>query len=370
MKKYFLQAQTFTILTILVFVTSCSGQVKTGLPKDSISETKLSTSGHPKLTKTQGTDQYVSTRCGLQDKEGNLWFGTTGEGVYRYDGKSFIQFTVKEGLSSNIVWSILEDKAGNIWFGTDDGLSRYDGKTVTKIPITRTIGSNFFTNNTSNNNISVKNAVWSMLQDKSGKLWFGTSEGMYCYNGIFFTRFLDDYSIVNDNNLHLKMVDCMLEDKNGNIWFASGMPPGMEGLCRYDGKSIIRFNPGGDEWIRYILEDKAGNIWSGGRHYGTWYYDGTVFTRFMEDRNIGHAVLEDKAGNLWFDGSEHPNGYGGNGGIWRYDGQSFTNFTTKDGLGDYYAWCMVEDRNGNIWVGTRNTGLYRYDGTSFTSFSE
>jgi ligand-binding sensor domain-containing protein len=54
----------------------------------------------------------------LEDKSGNLWFGTYGGGVSKYDGKSFTHFTEKEGLSNNTVLSMLEDKSGNLWFGT------------------------------------------------------------------------------------------------------------------------------------------------------------------------------------------------------------------------------------------------------------
>src|SRR6516165_4647768 len=60
---------------------------------------KTTTGGQPKLRRTQGTDRYALIGCALLDKAGNLWFGTTGEGVYRYDGKSFAQFTAKNGLS-------------------------------------------------------------------------------------------------------------------------------------------------------------------------------------------------------------------------------------------------------------------------------
>jgi ligand-binding sensor domain-containing protein len=62
----------------------------------------------------------------LEDKSGNLWFGTNGGGVSKYDGKSFTHFTDKEGLSNNVVRSILEDKSGNLWFGTyGGGVSKY-----------------------------------------------------------------------------------------------------------------------------------------------------------------------------------------------------------------------------------------------------
>ena len=70
--------------------------------------------------------------CVLQDKNGNLWFGTQGGGVSKYDGKSFTHFTEKEGLRNNFVRSILEDKSGNLWFGMGlGGVSKYDGKSFT-----------------------------------------------------------------------------------------------------------------------------------------------------------------------------------------------------------------------------------------------
>ena len=53
-----------------------------------------------------------------EDKTGNLWFGTEGGGVSRYDGKSFVNFTTAQGLANNNVLSITEDKTGNLWFGT------------------------------------------------------------------------------------------------------------------------------------------------------------------------------------------------------------------------------------------------------------
>lgn len=362
----------------LLFIASCNGQVKTNLRQNGDQGQKTAITGFPTLRKTQGTNQYANTHCGLMDKAGNLWFGTTGEGVYRYDGKQFTQFLKEDGLSSNTVWSMLADRAGNIWFGTNTGLCRYNGKTFASVPIVVMNRSFLLANTISINSPSAQNEVWSMMQDKQGKLWFGTSEGVYCYDGTSFTRFLDDGNIINKDGLQLKMVNCMLEDRQGNIWFGSGMPPGMEGLCRFDGKSLTRFKPGGDGWIRYLLEDRAGTIWIGGRQQGVWRFDGKTYTQFMKGGNANAiASLEDKDGHIWFSGGENKNGFGGDGGIWRYDGKGlptgqagFTNFNTKNGLCDYSVWCLVEDRAGNIWAGTRNTGLYRYDGKTFTNFSD
>lgn len=175
----------FSLILLLQFFTSCNGQTKTEQPNQTIVEQQSFTSKNTKLTKTQGTDQHQNVHCSLQDKDGNLWFGTTGEGVYRYDGKEFTQFTVQDGLSNNKICSILEDKSGSIWFGTDDGVSRYDGKTISKVPIVLTNPIGFGTPQ------SGINSVWSMMQYKSGVIWFGTSQDLYCYDGKSFSRFLD-----------------------------------------------------------------------------------------------------------------------------------------------------------------------------------
>lgn len=55
-------------------------------------------------------------------------------------------------------------------------------------------------------------------------------------------------------------------------------------------------------------------------------------------------------------------------GLSRYDGQSFTLF--KDGLINPDIWTMLEDKTGNLWVGTRETGLYLFDGKTFITYSE
>jgi len=117
------------------------------------------------FSKLQGL-KHGHIRCMLQDKSGNIWFGTAGGGVSKYDGKSFTHFTEKEGLSNNIVQSILEDKSGNLWFGTHGGgVSRLstDGKS--------------FTHYTEKEGLS-NNYVWSILEDKSGNLWFGIRFGL------------------------------------------------------------------------------------------------------------------------------------------------------------------------------------------------
>lgn len=136
------------------------------------------------MTKTKGTNEHQNVHCSLQDQDGNLWFGTTGEGVYRYDGNVFTQFTEKDRLSNNSVWSILEDKSGHIWFdggekpGTiesDGGIWCYDGKSF---------------KNFNPKDVMGKYSGWSILEDKCGNIWIGTRNcGLYRYDGNTFNPF-------------------------------------------------------------------------------------------------------------------------------------------------------------------------------------
>ncbi len=67
----------------------------------------------------------------LQDRHGNLWVGTGGGGLDRYvpETNSFVHYTEKDGLPSNVIYGILEDDAGNLWMSTNNGLARYDRQT-------------------------------------------------------------------------------------------------------------------------------------------------------------------------------------------------------------------------------------------------
>jgi hypothetical protein len=60
----------------LFFGTPGNGQVKKELPKEKVSEPKIISEGQPKLTKTQGSEKSDNVNSSLQDKAGNLWFGT------------------------------------------------------------------------------------------------------------------------------------------------------------------------------------------------------------------------------------------------------------------------------------------------------
>jgi len=335
-------------------------------------------------------------RCSVKDKNGNLWFGTYGGGVSRYDGKSFTNFTTTHGLPNNVVNCILEDKSGNLWIGTNGGSSRYDGKSFTNFTSAQGLANNFvnciledksgnlwfstygrgvsrydgksFTNFTPAQGL-VNNYVISIFEDKSGKLWFGTSDGGV---GFYeppkvgqvgkFINFSTAQGLVNNT------VKSILEDNNRNLWFGTD-----GGISRYEPPKVgqvgtfTSFTTAqglANNIVISILEDNNGNLWFDTYEGGTSRYDGKSFTSFTTTQGLSHnvvmSILEDKSGKLWF------GTFGG--GVSRYDGKSFTKFTTAQGLAYNLVWNILEDKSGNLWFGT-NGGVSRFDGKSFTNFT-
>jgi ligand-binding sensor domain-containing protein len=350
----------YILLLSLACFSACIGQVNAPL--------HMATARQAKLIKTPDNSPYNAVGSGIQDKKGNLWFGTA-QGAYRYDGKSFTNFTTKDGLCSDAICCILEDHAGNIWFGTNAGVSRYDGKRFTNISVAN--GGFFSLVSPTGGKPGGKDAVRAILQDKSGKIWFGTGTGVYCYDGTSFKPFLQDNEVINKNDLELNSVQKMLQDKMGNIWFTTW----FEGLCRFDGKELVNFKPNNEVWYSPVYEDRNGNIWIGRRGKGVVRYDGKTFTNLVQGGDFDKcgivAIAEDKHGNMWFGAeADDMTMRESIGGVWRYDGKAFTNFAKKDGIGNYCVFFLLPDKANNLWVGTRNTGLYRYDGKRFVAFSE
>lgn len=70
------------------------------------------------------------THAVLPTRDGSLWIGTDGRGLFRWDGRRMHHFGREEGLSDSTVGALFEDRDGVLWIGTDrGGLHRFvDGK--------------------------------------------------------------------------------------------------------------------------------------------------------------------------------------------------------------------------------------------------
>ena len=117
---------TLAFFCILTILTSCNGQT-TGSKTNSDFLEEQVTMGDT-VTKLGDRLWYV-----FQDRKSNYWFGSDGEGVYHFDGKTIINFTTKDGLCNNRIRQIQEDEFGNIYFSTLEGINKFDGKKFTTL---------------------------------------------------------------------------------------------------------------------------------------------------------------------------------------------------------------------------------------------
>lgn len=84
---------------------------------------------HLKKEETKGNSLDRIFSIG-EDNDGNIWFGTYQSGVWRFDGKTFTNYTEKDGLESNQMWTIYKSKEGELWFGgaSPSGVYVFNGK--------------------------------------------------------------------------------------------------------------------------------------------------------------------------------------------------------------------------------------------------
>ncbi len=366
----------YLLLFCIVFTTVRYGQ---NLPDSKVSKPKTVQVGTPKIIIPPGSNPNASFRCSMKDKAGNIWFGTTGFGIYRYDGESFTHFDEKDGLPNVAVFSLLEDQHGTIWAGTEKGVFRNTGDGFIPFPLESNI---FFATSLNfgdelRNGFRVNKTVYCIMQDRTGNMWFGTAQKGLCrFDGKTFTHFIridstwheiPSDSLKSNNTVPHNMVQYIMEDNNGNIWF-SVLGKDCNNVFSYDGKT---FKSRATGHIFYMIESRQGNIWMATHDDGVYFYNRSNVEHFTQKEGFcdrgANALLEDSKGNIWIGsvGSMKING----GCVTIYNGKKFISFSTY-ALKSSRVWTMVEDKTGNIWFGTRDQGLYRYDGKKTEDFIE
>lgn len=238
----------------------------------------------------------------FEDSKGNTWFGTQDKGVSvltkeikkgrkeETEVEVFKNYSAREGLADNNIFSICEDGEGNIWLGTRNGASQLN-------PETKEI-KNF----TSGEGLG-GNKVFKIFRDSKNNLWFGILGGYLTrYDGKEFKTF----------NLNQKFILSMDEDKDGNIWF--GAYGG--GIIKYDpgekeaGKQFMNFtaeNGLSSNSPLFIICDEVKNVWIG-QSRGIEKFDAQTQRFSLYARQQGfpgvetneNAVAKDNEGNIWF----------------------------------------------------------------------
>jgi len=169
---------------------------------------------------------YSTSRDGVSeayfDREGNLWFGTMDNGIFRYDGDTFKR--INKDNEMGVCRAVFQDSAGKIWAGNNRiGLANIEGDSLslftTKVHSSETSESGF--------------GAQTIEQDKHGDIWIGTfSDGLWRYDGEQINHYTKNESLI------IETVKTIYKDNKGKLLFGIG-----EGsVYRYDGESFYRFD--------------------------------------------------------------------------------------------------------------------------------
>ncbi|MES2734329.1 MAG: two-component regulator propeller domain-containing protein [Bacteroidota bacterium] len=101
------------------------------------------------------------------DSRGNIWIGSIGGGIFQYDGHTFRQYGIRQGLKSNNPYFIFCDRNDRIWLGTNVGIDLFNPLTHTVVNYGQKEGFMGIETN--------QNAV---CQDSKGDVWIGTVNGL------------------------------------------------------------------------------------------------------------------------------------------------------------------------------------------------
>ncbi|WP_207533968.1 hybrid sensor histidine kinase/response regulator transcription factor [Desertivirga arenae] len=267
---------------------------------------------------------------------------------------NFMNLGSREGLSSNIVTSILKDRFGYLWFGTDDGLNKFDGKQFT-----------VYRHNVKDSNSIASNDIVDLYEDGKGNLWIATSSGVIMYN-----RRMD--SFINYNKLIRNPILSIATGPDGSLWM------GTYG-------ALILFNPVTSKFtyfysndpaaraavsttIQRVFTDKSGSMWLGTSN-GLYLYleKSNSFKKYVHSdkdssslaNNAVKSVIQDRKGNIWV---------GTDSGLSMLlpDGSGFTNYKhtpSEHSLSSNIIYSLAAEPNGRIWIGTEE-GLNILDPSS------
>ena len=170
--------------------------------------------------------------------------------------------------------------------------------------------------------------VSQIVEDRQGNLWLGTRGGLVRFTDGRFT------TVTTRDGLPDNLVHAIFEGRDGSVWVGTG----AGGVARFRSGHVTTFTTADglpSNTVRALLEDRAGGLWAG------------------TDRGVARlepATAHDQTTNS----VPRP--------------RRFIAYTTRDGLSDTVVRSLLEDREGNVWVGTNTGGLNRLKRKQVTAF--
>lgn len=311
----------------------------------------------------------------VADKSGNLWIGTWGNGLFKYNTHKQEISPVQHASNNHIrfycdrILNLQMSRSGELWIGTfGGGVCRFSPSTEQT--------HNWRTYKKEHNNATSlsDDRVTSLYIDKSDNVWIGTKEGFLHK----FNREKENFIIYatpsqNMNGFSGHDILAMLEDSDGNFWvgtFGGGLSLFDRKTGHFQTYIHDPYNPtslsGND--VLSIYEDRSGIIWIAtqlGKGISKFDRKRKKFRHFTKEPNnanslndnIVYALHEDANGVLWI-GTQR-------GGLNKLENGIFSNYVHDPNdpttISQNHIRAIHEDRDGKLWIGTYSNGLDKFD---------
>ncbi|SMO57275.1 two-component regulator propeller domain-containing protein [Gracilimonas mengyeensis] len=275
--------------------------------------------------------------CMYEDREGNLWFGTSRHGLIKVSKSKVRTLGVPEGISGDNILALEKDHQNRILVGTrGDGLNIVEGQEVYNYDIRDGMASNI---------------VQSIEEDVNGNIWIGYhQQGLDLMTGSEFKnhKFSDRPGMNDVRAMHSESSEELWIGTYGGLLKWNPVNDSLRIYGKEDGLSGVK--------IRYITKDSDGGLWTGSLDGGvSRYYKGT-FTNFtteegLSSNNVRSIYIDEKdTGTVWV-GTE-------NNGLNRIRDGEIAYVNRDDGLPDHIVHWISEDNFGWLWISS-NKGIVK-----------
>ena len=298
----------------------------------------------------------------LIDSRQRIWITTYGGGLNLFDPASgkFKSFRYdprnRLSISSDTLWQVKEDRLDRnvLWLSTSSGLSRFNTSTstFTRIYFGPTLADN---------------KIQPLLVDEKDRIWAGTDEsGLFCFDPAtsevqHFENIPTDRNSLSDNSLL-----SLHQDKSGLIWVGT-RNAGIDLVIESAFSNLNKENQSYRLKYVYMLAGQDNSIWMGTKK-GLFRYDLTTkkiqqfqFTQGSyseKDREV-YSLLVDRDGDLWI-GTKNAGLF-----LKRKNSSTFLNYVhdarDSSSLSGNSIFSIAQDMDGIIWVGTFTDGLNSFD---------
>ena len=276
------------------------------------------------------------------DAGGNIWRLTLGGKLWQMHGLEAQRVQISQ--SAGMINQMTTDALGRVWLGTEHQLL------VQK-------GGRFQAENPPAGKSSF--AVTGIFPTRNGALWVVGDDHLWKWQD-------GQWKLGEDTWLVRQPLRLLLEDRAGSLWF-SQYGHGLLRLER-DGTLLALTQRNGlpGDLVRSFFQDREGNLWAGIDRGGLVRLRAKQFQALGEDDGLSNpvalGVCEDAAGAIWA-----PT-YGG--GVNRWADGKFSRFDFGPDGSPGYVFTAFPDREGRLWVGTRDNGVFvRQTGDFFCQVS-